>query len=139
MTSTVTNPDRRSHDRAEADRLLQVIKDALEDRKAKDVQELDVAQRSGFADYFVLATGTSARHVSAIAQHLQETAKHAGFQPSGVEGADAGDWVLLDLGAVVVHVMRAETRAFYNLEELWSDILAGSSDDDSGAGPAADG
>ena len=139
MTSTVTNPDRRSHDRAEADRLLGVIREALEDRKAKDVQELDVSERSGFADYFVIATGTSGRHVSAIAQHLQEAAKHAGFQPAGVEGADSGDWVLLDLGAVVVHVMRAETRAFYNLEELWSDILTGSSEDDSGAGPVADG
>lgn len=139
MTSTVTNPDRQPDGRAEADRLLGLLKDALEDRKAKDIQELDVSERSGFADYFVIATGTSGRHVSAIAQHLQETAKHAGFQPSGVEGADGGDWVLLDLGAVVVHVMRAETRAFYNLEELWSDILAGSSNDDSGAGPAADG
>ncbi|HKJ70264.1 MAG TPA: ribosome silencing factor [Gammaproteobacteria bacterium] len=139
MTSTVTNPDRRPQGRAESDRLLGVIQDALEDRKAKDIQVLDVSERSGFADYFVIATGTSARHVSAIAQNLQESAKHAGFQPSGVEGADAGDWVLLDLGAVVIHVMRAETRAFYNLEELWSDILSGSSDDDSGTGPAADG
>jgi ribosome-associated protein len=138
MASTVTNRDPKADGRAESDRLLEVIRTALEDRKAKDIQELDVSERSGFADYFVIATGTSARHVSAIAQHLQETAKHHGVQPSGVEGADSGDWVLLDLGAVVVHVMRAETRAFYNLEELWSDILAGSSDD-SGAGPAADG
>ena len=139
MSSTVTNPDRESRERAEGDRLLAILQETLEDRKAKDIQVLDVSDRSGFADYFVIATGTSARHVSAIAQHLQETAKHAGFQPTGVEGAEGGDWVLLDLGAVVVHVMRAETRAYYNLEELWSDILAGSSGNDSETGPAADG
>ena len=136
MAYTVTEPNEISQQKAEADRLLAVIKDALEDRKARDIQVLDVSERSGFADYFVLATGTSGRHVASIADHLQENAKHAGFQPTGVEGEDAGDWVLIDLGGVVVHVMRAETRAFYNLEELWSDLLDG---DDDSANPAAKG
>jgi len=130
----VTEPE-SPEPKDEADRLLTVIQTALEDRKAKDIHIMDVSERSGFADYFVLATGTSGRHVASIADHVQENAKHAGFQPNGVEGAEAGDWVLIDLGAVVAHIMRAETRAFYNLEELWSDILAGDSDAD----PAAKG
>ena len=134
MAYTVTEPE-SPEPKDEADRLLTVIRTALEDRKAKDIHIMDVSERSGFADYFVLATGTSGRHVASIADHVQENAKHAGFQPSGVEGAEAGDWVLIDLGAVVVHIMRAETRAFYNLEELWSDLLSGDSDAD----PAAKG
>ncbi|MFW5910583.1 MAG: ribosome silencing factor [Thiohalospira sp.] len=135
MASTAKNR-KPTASKQEADRLLEIIQTALDDRKAKDVQTLDVSERSGFADYFVIATGTSDRHVGSIADHLQEEVKHAGFQPSGVEGADGGDWILLDLGGVIVHVMRAETRAFYNLEELWSDILSG--DSDSGSGPASD-
>ena len=136
MASILTDSNNTPDARQEADRLLQVLRDALDDRKAKDIQVMDVSARSGFADYFVLATGTSGRHVASIADHLQETAKHAGFQPTGVEGVEAGDWVLIDLGAVVVHVMRAETRAFYNLEELWSNVLG---DDDSADNPAAKG
>ncbi|MFA9460405.1 ribosome silencing factor [Thiohalorhabdus methylotrophus] len=120
----------------EADRMLEIIQTVLDDRKAKDVQTLDVSERSGFADYFVIATGTSDRHVGSIADHLQEEVKHAGFQPNGIEGAESGDWILLDLGGVIVHVMRAETRAFYNLEELWTDILSG--EPDSGSGPASE-
>jgi len=135
MASTAKNP-KLSSNKHESERLLEVIQTALDDRKARDVQTLDVSERSGFADYFVIATGTSARHVGSIADHLQEQVKHAGFQPNGREGGQGGDWILLDLGAVVVHVMRAETRAFYNLEELWTDIL--SEDSDNGSGPAAE-
>ena len=135
MTSIAKDPKARKPADPSAESLLETITTALEDRKAKDIRTLEVSERSGIADQFVIATGTSARHVAAIASHIQEKVKAAGVQPSGVEGTDSGDWVLLDLGAVVVHVMRAETRAFYNLEELWSDIL--SDQEDSEADPAA--
>lgn len=137
MSSTAKNPEEKSRSGQQSDALLEIIRTALEDRKAKDVRMLDVSERSGFADYFVIATGTSARHVSAIAEHLQEQVKHAGYERGGVEGAKAGDWILLDMGGVVVHVMRAEVRAFYNLEELWTDILKGSPG--SGTDPTAEG
>ncbi len=105
--------------------LLKLIQDALEDRKAKDIRVLDVEHRSDFADYFIIATGTSARHVSSIADYVYEKVKHSGTQPAGIEGAKTSDWILIDLQAVVIHVMRSETRAFYNLEELWTDIQVG--------------
>ncbi len=126
MSSTVKTPGKKASSGHDGDRKLEIIRTALEDRKAKDIRVLDVSERSGFADYFVIATGTSARHVSAIAEHLQEQVKHAGYSRPRVEGAEGGDWVLLDMGGIVVHVMRAEIRAFYNLEELWTDILKGS-------------
>lgn len=137
MSSTAKTPEEKPRSGQQSDALLEIIRTALEDRKAKDIQVLDVSERSGFADYFVIATGTSARHVSAIAEHLQEQIKHAGYERAGVEGAKAGDWILLDMGGVVGHVMRAEVRAFYNLEELWTDILEGSSG--SGTDPTAGG
>lgn len=106
------------------DQLLEVVKEALEDRKARDIQVLDISERSSFADYFVIATGTSDRHVGAIVDHVREETKHAGYPAAnGVEGEATGDWLLLDLDSVVVHVMRAETRAFYNLEALWDETL----------------
>jgi ribosome-associated protein len=106
------------------DQLLEVVNEALEDRKARDIQVLDISERSGFADYFVIATGTSDRHVGAIVDHVREETKHAGYPAAnGVEGEATGDWLLLDLDSVVVHVMRAETRAFYNLEALWDEAL----------------
>jgi ribosome-associated protein len=115
--------------------MLAAIRTCLEDRKAKDVRVLDIGERSGFADYFVLATGTSARHVASIADHVREELKHAGYPAGASEGEETGDWILLDMGPVVVHVMRAETRAFYNLEELWTDILSGSVGDEAGRDP----
>lgn len=128
MTSIATEKKPPMTANAESDAILAAIRECLEDRKAKDVRILDISDRSGFADYFVLATGTSARHAAAIADHVREELKHAGHSAAAVEGEKTGDWILLDMGPVVVHVMRAETRAFYNLEELWSDILAGSGD-----------
>jgi ribosome-associated protein len=106
------------------EQLLEVVRESLEDRKARDIQVLDIADSSGFADYFVIATGTSDRHVGAIVDHVREETKHAGYPAAnGVEGEATGDWLLLDLDSVVVHVMRAETRAFYNLEALWDETL----------------
>ena len=85
-----------------------------------DVAVLDVAGLSSFTDVMVIASGTSDRHVKSLADHVVEQAKEAGERPLGVEGDQGGEWVLVDLGDVVVHVMRPDIRDFYNLEKLWS-------------------
>lgn len=108
-------------------RLRKVVLGALDDMKARDVRELDVRGRSDFADLMVLASGTSSRHVASIADEVVRLAKQAGTQPLGVEGADEAEWVLVDLGDIVVHVMQPRIREFYGLERLWS--VGGDADD----------
>lgn len=98
----------------------------LEERKAQDVQSVDVSRSSDFTDHMVIATGTSGRHVRALVQHVLDGVRAIGVKPGGVEGLDAGDWVLLDLGDVVVHVMQDEARGFYDLERLWFEMPADS-------------
>jgi ribosome-associated protein len=88
---------------------------------ALDLVALDVRELSSFADAFVLATGTSERHVRAIAEAIEEALAARGERPLGVEGASEGRWILMDLGDVIVHVFQAEVRAHYDLERLWSD------------------
>jgi len=92
----------------------------LEDAKAQDIQVIDLSERSSFADYMVIASGTSSRQVKAMADRLVQRAKASGIRPLGVEGSDGAEWVLVDLADVIVHVMQPQTRAFYNLEKLWS-------------------
>jgi ribosome-associated protein len=92
----------------------------LEDAKAQDIQVIDLSERSSFADYMVIASGTSSRQVKAMADRLVQRAKARGIKPLGVEGAEDAEWVLVDLADVIVHVMQPRTRAFYNLEKLWS-------------------
>lgn len=92
----------------------------LEDAKAQDIQVIDLAERSSFADYMIIASGTSSRQVKAMADRLVQRGKSRGIQPLGVEGSDEAEWVLVDLADVIVHVMQPQTRAFYNLEKLWS-------------------
>jgi ribosome-associated protein len=99
----------------------QLIHDALADAKAQDITMLDVRKISDFADYLAIATGTSNRHVASIANKVEEKLREHGIRPVGTEGESVGDWVLIDYGDVVVHVMRAQTRDFYNLEKLWSE------------------
>lgn len=100
--------------------LNQIIVDALEDLKGKQIVQLDVRELSSVMDTLVLASGTSSRHVKSLANNLVEDAKQQGHPPIGVEGVDSGDWVLVDFGDIVVHVMQEETRSFYDLEKLWS-------------------
>jgi ribosome-associated protein len=101
-------------------RLCQLAVDALEDLKAVDIVELDVRKLSDFTDYMIIANGRSSRQVAALAENVVMKAKQAGEMPLGVEGLREGEWVLVDLCDVVVHVMQPEVREFYQLEKLWS-------------------
>jgi ribosome silencing factor RsfS/YbeB/iojap len=103
-----------------AARLRKIVLDALDDLKAKDVAEIDVRGKSGVTDLLVIASGTSSRHVKSIADEVVKKAKHAGNPPIGVEGQREGEWVLVDLGDIIVHVMLPRTREFYGLERLWT-------------------
>ena len=120
-----------------AEVLLRSIHTAVEDLKAKDVTEIDVRGRTSVCDYMVIASGTSTRHVKSIADEVVRHAKQLGCQPLGVEGEREAEWVLVDLGDVVVHVMLPRVREFYALERLWTvgdqppgDALAGAADED---------
>jgi len=104
-----------------AKKILQVIQGTLEDAKAKDVVMLDVSKISDFTDCMVVASGTSNRHVTSAADRVVDKLRELGLRPIGMEGHKTGDWVLVDFGDVVVHVMREQIRDFYNLEKLWSD------------------
>jgi ribosome-associated protein len=99
--------------------LKTVVIDALADMKALDVKFLDVRGLTDIADFMVIASGTSDRHVRSVAQRVVEKAKEAGFRPHGVEGQQDGDWVLIDLNEMIVHVMLPRVREFYGLEKLW--------------------
>ncbi len=106
----------------QTDTLKSLVVDALEELKARDVVELDVAELTSVTDVMVVASGTSSRHVSALADNVIEKAKEAGLRPLGVEGQQSGELVLVDLGDVVAHVMMPETRQLYDLERLWADL-----------------
>jgi len=93
---------------------------ALEDLKGKDIVSLDVSELSDVMDTLIICTGTSNRQVKSLANNVVEDGKEAGIRPIGVEGMEQGEWVLVDYGDVVIHVMQAETRGFYDLEKLWS-------------------
>lgn len=103
-----------------SDQIATVVLDALADIKAQNVLTLDVRALTGIADFMVIASGTSTRHVKALADNVVEKAKEAGFRPLGVEGERDAEWILIDLAGVIVHVMLPATRSFYDLERLWS-------------------
>ncbi|WP_017430149.1 ribosome silencing factor [Vreelandella jeotgali] len=106
------------------DTLKQLAVDALEELKGREITALDVARLTDVADVMLIANGTSSRHVTALAQGVVEKAKSQGLSPRGVEGGDNADWVLVDLGDVIVHVMLPEARNLYDLERLWADLPA---------------
>jgi ribosome-associated protein len=97
----------------------QLVVDALEDIKARDISVLDTSKLTSLFERMVIACGESNRQTRALANHVREKMKEAGEHVGGMEGEETGDWVLLDLGEVIVHVMQPATRAHYNLEELW--------------------
>jgi ribosome-associated protein len=102
------------------DVLLQHVRNAVEELKAKDVVEIDVRGKTSVTDHLVIASGTSTRHVKSIADEVVRFAKRLDVMPLGVEGEREAEWVLVDLGDVVVHVMLPRVREFYALERLWT-------------------
>ena len=101
------------------DELQQLVISSLEDYKAVDILVVDVSGKNPLTERMVIASGNSTRHVKSMAENLVVSAKAKGNTPLGVEGAGEGEWVLVDLNDVIVHLMLPQTRAFYNLEKLW--------------------
>lgn len=99
---------------------LNTLKLALEEKKGVDIQVIDLRERAMFTDYFLVVTGTSTTHVSALAHEIDRIATAQGVTILGIEGMQEASWILMDLGDVVVHVFLNQTRGFYNLEKLWS-------------------
>ena len=100
-------------------RKLQKIVSALEDIKGKDIEVINTTKLTSMFDYVVIATGDSNRQVKALARNVHEKVREAGAEVLSIEGEDGGEWVLVDLGDIVVHVMQPTVRQYYNLEELW--------------------
>ncbi|MEM9224050.1 MAG: ribosome silencing factor [Pseudomonadota bacterium] len=98
---------------------LSIVLESLDGSKAEDIVAIDVTGKTPIADHMVIASGRSQRHVGAVADHLMRDLKSGGVKNVRVEGASACDWVLIDVGDVVVHVFRPEVRQFYNLEKMW--------------------
>ena len=111
MTAHVARPS--------SDELLDLILKSLDDDKAEDVVKISLSGKSEMADWMVIASGRSSRQVAAISEHLVEMLKRDHNVLSKIEGKDAGDWVLIDTGDVIVHVFRPEVREFYQLEKMW--------------------
>jgi len=106
--------------------MASLITKALEDLKGKDIVTLDVKPLTDVMDTMIIVSGTSNRHVKSLADHARMELKKAGYLHYGMEGEDAGEWVLVDFGGVVLHVMQPHVREFYDLESLWSTPQAGS-------------
>ena len=98
---------------------IEFVVEKVDDMKARDIVIIDVSEKSTVTDTLVICSGNSKRHISSIADNLIVECKHANHAPLSVEGKDAGEWVLVDLGEAVVHVMQDETRDFFQLEKLW--------------------
>lgn len=101
--------------------LAKLVVKAAEDKKAENVLVMDISELSVIAEYFVICTGNNERQVQAIVNEIRDQAHKHGYNVRGIEGADEGRWVLVDLGDVVIHVFHREERDFYNIERLWGD------------------
>ncbi len=101
-------------------RLQQIAVTALEDIKARDISVLDVRKLTTLYDTLIIASADSSRQAKSLAQHVRDRLKESGASIIGVEGQDGGEWVLIDAGDIVVHIMQPSVRAYYNLEELWA-------------------
>ena len=119
MTAAQTSGVKAATDNATSKQLLDEILDSLANDKAEDVVTIDLQGRTEMADHMVIASGRSTRQVAAMAEKLVDRLKQTFGRISKVEGKDAGDWVLIDTGDVIVHVFRPEVREFYALEKMW--------------------
>ena len=102
------------------DALNAFIIEKIEDMKGRDIELLDIKNKANFADYMIVSSGNSSRHVKSIAQSVAAECRAEGVEPLGIEGNDVGEWSLVDLGNVIVHIMTDSTRDLYQLEQLWS-------------------
>jgi ribosome-associated protein len=114
------SPDLVSKVRPNADETLRTVLSRLDAMKAEDTMTIDLRAESAIADYMVVTSGRSNRHVGAVADQVLEDLREAGLSGVRVEGLTQCDWVLIDAGDVIVHIFRPEVRAFYNLEKMWS-------------------
>ena len=103
----------------QTDKLLNIVLETLEEKKGLKISVIDVQGKTSITDYMVLVTGTSGRHVKSLADYVDIKVKENGFRPLGIEGKEGSEWVLLDLGDIILHVMTAQMREFYQLEKLW--------------------
>ncbi len=103
-----------------AEKLQRIASGSLHEDKAEDVTVIDLAGKTTIADFMIIASGRSRRHVASIAEHLVVRLKRRGMGAIGVEGLAQADWVLIDAGDVIVHIFRPEVRSFYNLEKMWA-------------------
>ncbi len=104
----------------QSDALTHFVVEKIEDLKGRDIITLDIKDKSSFADYMVVASGNSSRHVKSVAQNVAMECRAQGVEPLGLEGVDIGEWALVDLGEVIVHVMTDDQRDRYQLEQLWA-------------------
>lgn len=109
------------------DAVLHIVQKTLEDNKADDIVVIDLKGKTSIANQMVVASGTSQRHVAALAEHVTQALKAAGY-PSVTEGEEKADWVLIDAYDVIVHIFKPEVRAFYSLEKMWSSVKTRSAD-----------
>ncbi|GJM12901.1 MAG: ribosomal silencing factor RsfS [Pseudohongiella sp.] len=118
--------------------LSELVVEAIDDLKGQSISCIDVKRLTSITDYMVIATGTSSTHLKAMAESVNKAVKESGHKIVGNEGSLASEWVLVDLGGVVVHLMLAPVRQLYNLEELWKfDGASGSDSDSESESPAA--
>lgn len=115
--STTNTPNTGLDD---AQSLCRLVEETLDTHKGADIVSISLEGKSSFADYIVLASGTSRRHVHALCEYVRTTVKKSDHDTLAIEGGADSDWMLLDLGDVVVHIFTSEMRAFYNLEEMWT-------------------
>lgn len=101
--------------------MTKLICDSISDKLGKDIAVLNIGKVSSLCDYFIIASGTSARQVKSIADSVEDSMKEVGIEARGKEGRDTQSWILLDYGDVMVHIFDEENRGFYNLEKLWKD------------------
>ncbi|WP_031432389.1 ribosome silencing factor [Methylomarinum vadi] len=104
----------------QAEELLKAIEKVVDERKGQNITILDVRGKTTITDYMVLVTGTSERHARSLCEYVAEKVKELGVEHPGFEGQEGSEWILLDLGDVILHVMTAQAREFYQLEKLWS-------------------
>ena len=141
MSNKLVSADLAKHDLV-SQNLDEIIINALESVKGLDITSLDVTGLTDVMDTMIVVTGNTNRQVRALANAVTEDCKKAGFSSLGVEGTDVGEWVLVDMGDTVVHIMLPATRVFYDLEKLWSmrpaDMLSSDSDQDQGVETAGE-